>query len=84
MKNTSVNDNKTFQRAGMDLGLAVAVMFPHAEARAGQSPVNLGTAGNYVILAKSGISTVPPSAVTGNLRRESHRRNRHHWLFINT
>ena len=30
-------------------------------------PVNLGTAGDYVILAKSGISTVPPSAVTGDL-----------------
>jgi hypothetical protein len=30
-------------------------------------PVNLGTAGNYVILAKSGISTVPTSAVTGNI-----------------
>jgi hypothetical protein len=30
-------------------------------------PVNLGTAGNYVILAKSAISTVPPAAVTGNL-----------------
>ncbi len=31
------------------------------------APVNLGSAGNYVILAKSGISTVPTSAVTGNL-----------------
>ncbi|HMJ54671.1 MAG TPA: ice-binding family protein [Polyangiaceae bacterium] len=30
-------------------------------------PLNLGTAGTYVILAKSGISTVPASAVTGNL-----------------
>jgi hypothetical protein len=29
--------------------------------------VNLGMAGNYAILAKSGISTVPPSAITGNL-----------------
>jgi hypothetical protein len=29
--------------------------------------VNLGTAGDYVILAKSGISTVPPSVVTGNI-----------------
>ena len=29
--------------------------------------VSLGTAGNFVILAKSGISTVPNSAVTGNL-----------------
>jgi hypothetical protein len=30
-------------------------------------PVNLGTAGNFVILAKAGISTVPTSAITGNL-----------------
>jgi hypothetical protein len=29
--------------------------------------VDLGKAGSYVILAKSGISTVPTSAVTGNL-----------------
>lgn len=29
--------------------------------------VNLGTAGNYVILAKTGISTVPTSAITGNM-----------------
>jgi len=31
------------------------------------SPVDLGTAGNYVILSKAGISTVPMSAITGNL-----------------
>ena len=30
-------------------------------------PVNLGTAGDYAILAKSGISTVPTSAITGNI-----------------
>ena len=29
--------------------------------------VNLGTAGNFVILAKSGISTVPTSVITGDL-----------------
>jgi hypothetical protein len=29
--------------------------------------VNLGTAGGFVILAKSGISTVPASVITGNL-----------------
>jgi hypothetical protein len=29
--------------------------------------INLATAGNYVILAKTGISTVPTSAVTGDL-----------------
>jgi hypothetical protein len=33
----------------------------------GPSPVSLGTAGNYVILAKSAISNVPTSAITGNL-----------------
>lgn len=31
------------------------------------SAVNLGTAGNFVMLAMSGISTVPPSAITGDL-----------------
>ena len=30
-------------------------------------PVSLGTANNFAILAKSGISTVPTSAVTGNI-----------------
>jgi hypothetical protein len=29
--------------------------------------VNLGTAGNYAILAESGISSVPTCAITGNL-----------------
>jgi hypothetical protein len=31
------------------------------------SPLNLGTSGGFVILAKSGIATVPTSAITGNL-----------------
>ncbi len=31
------------------------------------APVNLGTAGSFVILAKTGISTVPTSAVTGDI-----------------
>ena len=33
----------------------------------GPAPVVLGTAGNYVILAKTGISNVPTSAITGDL-----------------
>ncbi|HEY0827000.1 MAG TPA: ice-binding family protein, partial [Bacilli bacterium] len=33
----------------------------------GTAAVNLGTAGNYVILAKTGISSVPNSVVTGNI-----------------
>jgi hypothetical protein len=31
------------------------------------APVDLGSAGNYVILAKSGISTVPASIITGDI-----------------
>jgi cytoskeletal protein CcmA (bactofilin family) len=30
-------------------------------------PVNLGTAGNFAVLAKSGIDTVSPSVITGNI-----------------
>ncbi len=33
----------------------------------GPAPVGLGTAANYTILAKTGISTVPQSTVTGNI-----------------
>jgi hypothetical protein len=33
----------------------------------GSGPVSLGTAGNFVVLAKTGIDTVPTSAVTGDL-----------------
>jgi hypothetical protein len=33
----------------------------------GPAPVSLGTAANYVILAKSGISNVPQSSITGDL-----------------
>ncbi len=33
----------------------------------GPTPVALGTAGNYVILSKSGISTIPTSVIIGNL-----------------
>ena len=32
-----------------------------------RSPVNLGTAGNFVILSKSGITDVYPSVITGNV-----------------
>jgi Ice-binding-like len=58
--------NRT-KRIFIALGLAAAVMFPRLDAQAAQAPVNLGTAGNYAILTKSGISTVPASAVTGDI-----------------
>ena len=38
-----------------------------AQAALGPAPVQLGTAANYAILAKSAIANVPTSAVTGNL-----------------
>jgi hypothetical protein len=47
--------------------VAVALMLVQYIAPAAQAPVNLGTAGNFVILAKSGISTVPPSVITGDI-----------------
>jgi hypothetical protein len=40
---------------------------PVGSACTGGSCVNLGTAANYVILAKTGVSTVPSSVVTGNI-----------------
>jgi hypothetical protein len=39
----------------------VAVSAPHS------APVDLGTAGQFVILSKGGVSTVPTSAVTGDV-----------------
>jgi len=41
--------------------------FTTALAGVGPSPVNLGTAGNYVILAKTSVSNIPTSAVTGDI-----------------
>ncbi|MDB4936366.1 MAG: hypothetical protein JWP87_3338 [Labilithrix sp.] len=40
---------------------------PEGGAALAPGAVNLGSAGGFVILSKSGISTVPPSAVTGEL-----------------
>jgi len=38
-----------------------------ASAGAGPAPVRLGTAGNFVILAKTAITTVPASVITGDI-----------------
>jgi hypothetical protein len=46
--------------AGPGLGLTGSVCN-------GSSCVNLGTAGNYVILAQTGVSSIPSSPVTGNI-----------------
>lgn len=41
--------------------------FTTAAVGVGPSPVNLRTAGNYAILAKTGVSTIPSSAITGDV-----------------
>jgi len=67
MTKISVNNGPTSNLLRVTLGVAVAVMLVRHNAAAAQTAVNLGTAGNFVILAKSGISTIPTSAITGNI-----------------
>jgi hypothetical protein len=59
---TSINESdNALSRAGSGASR------PVAETRATALPVKLGTAANFAILSKSGISTVPPSNVTGDI-----------------
>jgi hypothetical protein len=51
----------------MRLNLLLLLTALVTAANAQEAPVGLGTACNYVILAKSGISTVPTSAITGSI-----------------
>lgn len=67
MSKTNPGIGNAPNRAGIIVGITLAVLLTQHAATGAQAPVGLGTAGNYVILAKSGISTVPPSAVTGDL-----------------
>ncbi len=53
--------------SGVNLAAASSWTFTTGTTLVPAMAVNLGTAGNYVLLAKSGISTVPTSVVTGNL-----------------
>ena len=47
--------------------LATALLVPAAMAGDPELPLDLGTAGDFVILAKTGISTVPSSDITGDM-----------------
>ncbi len=58
---------KVPNRARLLAGISLAVILAGHAATGAQAPVVLGRAGDFVILAKSGISTVPTSAVTGNI-----------------
>jgi hypothetical protein len=53
--------------AGVPLEASYSWSFTTGSAVAPGLPVNLGTAGGFVMLAKSGISTVPTAAITGDV-----------------
>jgi hypothetical protein len=53
--------------AGNSLAAAKVWTFTTAPPGAGPAPVLLGSAANFVILAKSAVSTVPASVITGNV-----------------
>lgn len=58
---TSISATVTAPGAGTGTGVSAGIT-GH-----GPAPVNLGTSGNFVILAQSAITNVPTSAVTGNV-----------------
>jgi len=51
----------------MFFGFSLALIAPHASAAGGQAPLNLGAASRFAILAGSEISSVPTSAITGDV-----------------
>ncbi len=67
MQITSNKTGTTLKRWQLFVVLLLAAVLANNNAWATQTLVNLGTAGDFVILAKSGISTVPSSVITGNI-----------------
>ena len=51
----------------MAISAVTGIAGASAAAPAAQAPVDLGTAGSFAILSKSGITDVPSSAITGNV-----------------
>jgi len=64
--------------ASSDSGVALATKYSWSFTAGNTSvpglPVKLGSAGDFVILAKSGVSTVPPATITGTLASALRRR----------
>ncbi len=68
MKIHTKNLTNTLTEWGRLFGLMLAtVLIVNAVAISQQLPVNLKTAGNFVILAKTGVSTTGTTAITGNI-----------------
>ncbi|MBU4230994.1 MAG: DUF3494 domain-containing protein [Proteobacteria bacterium] len=51
----------------MGLVLAVVMLFPHQEATAGQAPVELGSAGNFGVLAGTTITSTGGGTINGDV-----------------
>jgi hypothetical protein len=57
-----------WKRSLFSLAMAVTLALPATvSAQTGPAEVNLGTSENYVVLAKTGISSIPTSAITGSI-----------------
>ena len=67
MRSRTSKTGKASNRAGLVAGFALAILLAQHAATGAQAPVNLGTAGNFAILAKTGISTTGTTAVTGDI-----------------
>jgi len=69
MKTNTKNPTTVLSRLTRFLGamLTVALMVPAIAVSQPLAPVNLGTAGDFVILAKTGISTTGTTQITGDI-----------------
>lgn len=62
-----MKNNKKYRACALIVSLALAIVTPTAVFATGPSAVNLGTAGDFVILTKTGISTTGTTAIVGNI-----------------
>ncbi len=67
MKQSPVTKSETFTLPGLIISLALAAIFPGTGAAAVEAPLQLGAASPFAILAGSEITSVPTSAITGNV-----------------
>src|ERR1035437_4794225 len=59
---------KIFKKVSIGfVSLSLGLVLPFVALAAGPAAVNLGTAGNFVILSKTGISTTGTTKVVGNI-----------------
>ena len=67
MLTTHMRDCATRGKGFLGATLAVALLVPALAVSQPLSPVVLGSAGNFAVLAGSGVSNVPTSAITGHV-----------------